>query len=272
MKTDISSSLSDARILERIRAQTPLVLNITNFVVMNTTANVLLAAGASPVMAHAEEEVEEMCSLASSLVINMGTLDARFVEAMLRAGKVAKTRGIPIVFDPVGVGATKYRTDSALKIMEMLRPTIVRGNASEIAMLAGASSAAPKGVDSTVEGESVLAQARSLSETFGSVVVISGAIDHLVHGDSHRRVHNGTPLFTKVTGMGCSATAYIGAVAAVEADPFTASLAATTAFAIAGELAAEQLTLDQPGSFPPLFLDKLAQLSSADLAFRSHIS
>lgn len=264
--------MADARILERVRARNPLVLNITNFVVMNSTANVLIAAGASPVMAHAEEEVEEMCALASSLVINMGTLDARFVDAMLRAGRVARSRGIPVVFDPVGVGATRYRTQSARRIMEELRPTIVRGNASEIGMLSGASSEAPKGVDSTVEGEAVISPARSLSETYGSVVVISGAVDHLVQGDSYRRVHNGTPLFTKVTGMGCSATAYLGAVAAVEADPFTAALTATSAFAIAGELAAENLTLDQPGSFPPLFLDRLAQLSSDDFRSRSHIS
>lgn len=263
-----------ASCIEEIRRRSPLVHNITNMVVINFTANVLLAAGASPVMAHAREEVEEMCGHASSLVLNIGTLDAGMVDAMLLAGAIARKRGIPIVFDPVGVGATQYRTAVARQIMESVRPTILRGNASEIAALEGTiSDGAPKGVDATLNSSSleVLSSARRLSDRYGCVVVISGEVDHVVSGDKHHEVHNGTSLFTRVTGMGCAATAYLGATAAVCTDPLFASVVGMAAFAVAGEVAVEECEEARPGRFSMSFLDSLAQLTSSTLLLRAHI-
>jgi hydroxyethylthiazole kinase len=251
--------------LERIRAEGPLVHNITNYVVMNTTANALLAIGASPVMAHAREEVEEMVSLASALVINIGTLSAPWVRAMLQAGRAARRRKIPIVLDPVGCGATRFRTGAAQKLMREVAPAIIRGNASEIRSLLGRK-AGTKGVDSRHTPDEVLDEARALSGSAGCVVSVSGPVDLIVEGDTVVRIANGHPLMARVTGMGCTASAITGAFAAVNLQSLKAAAHAMAVMGIAGEMAAERA--GGPGSFQMHFLDALSVLRKSDIAAR----
>ncbi len=254
--------------LERIRAEAPLVHNITNYVVMNTTANALLALGASPVMAHAPEEVAELASMARALVINIGTLSDSWVSSMLRAGEAAMRAGRPIVIDPVGAGATRFRTETARRLVEKLAPAIVRGNASEILAL-GADRHSTKGVDSVQTVEQALDAARSIAGTSGAAVAVSGPVDVIVWGRSVARVANGHPLMPRVTGLGCTATALCGAFAAVSESPSDAAVNAMAVMGIAGEIAAERA--GGPGSFLIAFFDALYNLDAAQIRTRLRI-
>jgi len=249
----------------RIRTEAPLVHNITNYVVMNTTANALLAIGASPVMAHATEEVAEMAGLARALVINIGTLSAPWIEAMLAAGAAARTRGIPVVLDPVGCGATQFRTGTAQKLIEAVKPAVIRGNASEIRALLRADQVT-KGVDSLHTPDEVLEDALALSRSAQCVVVVSGAVDLIVEGDRVARVANGHAMMTQVTGMGCTASALTGAFVAINAAPFLAAAHAMATMGVAGEIAAERSI--GPGSLQLNFLDTLYGQQAADFARR----
>jgi hydroxyethylthiazole kinase len=251
--------------IQRIRAEAPLVHNITNYVVMNTTANALLAIGASPVMAHALEEVEEMAGLARALVINIGTLSAPWVEAMLKAGKEARRRKIPVVLDPVGSGATQFRTATAQKLIQEIHPAVIRGNASEIRSLLRSGLGA-RGVDSRHTPDEVLDDARALSRSGGCVVSVSGPVDLIVEGDAVARVANGHPMMRKVTGMGCAASAITGAFAAVNPSPFQAAAHGMAVMGIAGEMAAERAA--GPGSFQTSFLDALHCIQESDIKQR----
>ena len=246
-----------------VREKSPLVHNITNYVVMNNTANALLAIGASPVMAHALEEVKDMVAIASVLVINMGTPSEKWVEAMLLAGKAAHEKGIPVVFDPVGVGATPYRNKVAASIVSICKPSVIRGNASEIMALAK-ESATTKGVDSTASSNAALNAAKRLSRETGAIVVISGEEDFVTDGKDVYSVKNGSPLMPKVTGMGCTATAIIGAFAAVNPDLMAAATHAMAVMGVAGELAARKA--DGPGTMQLHFLDTLYNLTAETLA------
>ncbi len=246
--------------IQTIRAQAPLVHNITNYVVMNFTANTLLAIGAAPVMAHALEEVEEMVGLSRALVLNIGTLSGPWVEAMCRAGRAARQRQIPVVLDPVGSGATRFRTETALRLIESVRPTIIRGNASEIRSLLCERSGT-RGVDSVHTPAEVQEEALALSRAAECVVSVSGAADLIVSNDRMVRIFNGHPLMSRVTGMGCAASALTGAFAAVHDDPFAAAAHAMTTMGIAGEMAAEQSL--GPGSFAVGFIDALARLGES---------
>lgn len=253
------------RDIQRIREEAPLVHNITNYVVMNTTANALLALGASPVMAHAIEEVEEMVSHARALVINIGTLSATWVEAMVKAGQEAKQRGIPIVLDPVGSGATQFRTAVAQRLLREISPTIVRGNASEIRSLI-LTGHGTKGVDSTHNPEEIRAEARELSISRQCVVSVSGPTDLIVARDSLIQVSNGHPMMPRITGLGCTATALTGAFASVNPSPLQAAAHAMVVMGIAGEMAAERAV--GPGSFQMHFLDALYLLQESDIELR----
>ncbi|GAB4012304.1 hydroxyethylthiazole kinase [Spirosoma migulaei] len=248
--------------IERIRTQAPLVHNITNFVVMNNTANALLALGASPAMVHAPDEVEEFVSISSALVVNIGTLDATFVAGMKLAMRQAKNLGKPIVFDPVGVGATTFRNRVSEELLALAPPDIIRGNASEIMALAGLN-AQTKGVDSLYGSEAAVDAAKRLSSVWGSVVVISGATDYIIQGKQTAVVANGHALMTKVTGMGCTATALTGAFAAVNTNYFQAATHAMAVMGIAGELAAEKKLA--PGSLQVNFLDALYELTESEI-------
>ena len=251
------------RDVQRIRAVSPLVHNITNYVVMNTTANALLAVGASPVMAHAVEEVEEMVALAGALVLNIGTLSGPWIEAMLRAGRAARRRGLPVVLDPVGSGATRFRTATTLRLLDEVGPTIVRGNASEIASLVS-DAGGTKGVDSTRASDQTVDAARAVAQRWHCVVSLSGATDIIVGAGSEWRVRNGHPMMARVTGMGCTASALTGAFAAVNRDPLPAAAHAMALMGVAGEMAVERA--DGPGTLQLHFLDALARIEEADLA------
>jgi hydroxyethylthiazole kinase len=257
--------------LLRVRAEAPVVHNITNYVVMNTTANALLAIGASPVMAHAPQEMEAMVGISSALVLNLGTLSDAWIEAMVLAGHAARRRGIPIVLDPVGAGATSYRTTTARRLLSELSPTIVRGNASEIRAL-GSDVAATRGVDSVYNAEESLDAARALCKAHGCVVSISGATDIIISGANVARVHNGVPMMTRVTGMGCTASALTGAfaaVAAVGASPLLAATQAMAVLGVAGELAAERAA--GPGSLQMQLFDVLNELAPDELERRARV-
>lgn len=262
MRTTISNTLKE------VREKAPLVHNITNFVVMNNTANALLAMGASPVMAHAVEEVEEMANLAAAVVLNMGTLSPLWVEAMLLAGQKAYQKGTPVVFDPVGVGATSYRTKVAAQIIQHCHPTIIRGNASEIMALCDAR-VKTKGVDSTTQSLSAIESAKLLAAQTGAVVVVSGETDLIVHQKQLVMLHNGSTLMPSITGMGCTATAIIGAMAGVEKDPFKAAVAGMAYLGVAGEIATERAK--GPGSLQMHLLDVLFTLREEELQKRLKI-
>lgn len=247
------------RDLSLVRERSPLIHNITNYVVMNNTANGLLAIGASPVMAHAVDEVAEMAGIASALVINIGTLDAEWVKAMLIAGKTALSKGIPVIFDPVGAGATSYRSEVCKQIISECKPTIIRGNASEIMALNNANSQT-KGVDSTDSSDSALDSAKKLALETGAVVVISGQTDYITDGVNTEVVKNGDPMMSRVTGMGCTATAVVAAFAAINANALEAATHGMAIMSICGEIAALQSRGN--GSLQMNFLDELCVLDN----------
>ena len=261
MKTTISNEVLSAAI-SAVRAKSPLVHNITNYVVMNNSANALLAIGASPVMAHWIEEMEEMTAIAGALVINIGTLDDKWIDGMLAAGKAAQRRGIPIVMDPVGVGATSQRTDAAMKIIGQCHPTIIRGNASEIMSLVDAT-VKSNGVDSSASSKDAVDSAKRLAAETGAVVVISGETDYITNGTDVYTVEGGHPIMTAVTGMGCTSTAIVGAFAAAVNDPMVAATAAMAVMSLAGERAAGYSKGN--GSMQMNFLDELYNLTPEKL-------
>lgn len=254
----------------KVRNISPLVHNITNYVVMNNTANTLLAAGASPVMAHAHPEMKDMVSIAGALVVNIGTLDEYWVDSMRLAIKQAEATGKPWVLDPVGAGATPYRNEILKEFMTRFHPSVIRGNASEIMSLAQ-TSATTKGVDSTHQADEALDAAIGLNKLTGAVICISGATDHIIHQAEHVSLSNGNPLMAKITGMGCSATALIGAFcAAAPENLYEATVAAMAIMGVAGEKAATRS--NGPGSLQMHFLDVLYHLNEDDfyhtLAFK----
>ena len=253
------------RDLAILREKSPLVHNITNYVAMNFSANALLAIGASPVMAHAVEEMDDMVAIASALVINIGTLDAEWVRGMLRAGRAAHRMGKPIVLDPVGAGATPYRTATAWEIIRECRPTIIRGNASEIMALVNADITS-KGVDSSQSSDDALESAKQLALSTGAVVVISGATDYITDGTRTETITNGSPLMTRVTAMGCTASSMVGAFAGINPDAFEAALHGMAAMGVCGELAVAKSPV--PGTLLTHFVDALYTITPEELASR----
>ena len=245
--------------LLNLKEKGPLVHNITNFVVMNNTANALLAIGASPVMAHAVEEMEAMVNIASALVINIGTLNPQWVTGMLAAGKAANTKGIPIILDPVGAGATPYRTSVCWQLINECKPSVIRGNSSEIMALVNAAGTT-KGVDSTTATEDALDAAKELAKTISAIVVISGKTDYITDGITTLSITNGHELMPKVTGLGCTASALCGAFAAANENKLIACTSAMAIMGIAGEIAAEKA--QGPGTLQLHFLDALYNLDS----------
>lgn len=248
--------------IESIRQKSPLVHNITNYVVMNNTANALLALGASPVMAHAEAEVVDMVNIAGALIINIGTLSDPWIRAMTKAVERAQERNIPIVLDPVGVGATEYRTRTARDLIHAAYPSIIRGNASEIMALCE-EDVATKGVDSTSSSDLAIDSARALNREFGSVVCITGETDYIISKDAMISVKNGDAMMPRVTGLGCTATALCGAFAAINPDCHLAAAHAMATMGIAGQIAAQ--TAKGPASLQLNFIDTLYQLSETHI-------
>ncbi len=237
---------------------------MTNFVVMNETANATLALGALPVMAHAAEEVEEMVALAGSLVLNIGTLWPELVESMIIAGKEANRRNIPVILDPVGAGATSLRTRSAMRILDEVRVSIIRANAGEAATLAG-TRAEVRGVESMgVEGD-VEKLCAELARRRDCTVAITGPADIISDGERLARVFNGHALLGTVTGTGCMCTTMVAGFAAAMDDPWQAAIGGLVYFGIAGEIAAARSGEGRPGTFHVELYDALAQVGAADI-------
>ena len=248
--------------LVALREKKPLIHNITNYVVMNYTANALLAMGASPVMAHAQNEVEDMVAFAGALVLNIGTLSDDWISSMIKAGKKASQLDTPIVLDPVGSGATPLRTKSAKSIISETNIKVIRGNASEILSLRDENSKT-KGVDSIHSVEEAAEAARNLAQELRTTLAITGPVDLVTDGTRILRVSNGHPLMGYVTGTGCTATAAIGAFLAVDNDPLNATATALSFFGLAGEIAAE--TASAPGTFSIRMLDALYTITPEKL-------
>ncbi|MDX6474626.1 MAG: hydroxyethylthiazole kinase [Gaiellaceae bacterium] len=256
--------------LRRLRDSKPLIHQITNYVVMNETANATLALGALPVMAHAREEVEEMAAIAGALVLNIGTLSPHWIEAMLLAGRVANERRIPVVLDPVGAGATTYRTETAKRILDEVDITVLRGNAGEIATLVGVE-AEVRGVESIGSGGDPAELAREAGRRLGLVASVTGAVDHVSDGDTTISIANGDPLLATITGTGCMSSALTGCFLAVNAEaPLAAAAEALVAFGVAGEDAAAGAR--GPGSFHVALYDALAALDPDTLDGRARAS
>jgi hydroxyethylthiazole kinase len=253
-----------------LREGKPLVHQITNYVVMNETANATLALGALPVMAHAREEVEEMTGIASALVLNIGTLSEHWVESMLLAGVAANTRRIPVVLDPVGVGATAYRTETARRILGSVDVAVLRGNAGEVATLVGAQ-AEVRGVESISIGMEPAELAREAARLLGVIASVTGPVDHVSDGDRVLAVSNGHELLSTVTGTGCMSTAMTGCfLAAKPGEPLEAAAEALAAFGVAAEDAAEGA--DGPGTFHARLYDALYALDPQTLEGRARIA
>jgi hydroxyethylthiazole kinase len=245
-----------------VREKSPLVHNITNYVVMNNTANALLAVGASPVMAHAHPEIKSMTAISGSLLINIGTLDEYWVESMFLAIHEANAHGKPWVLDPVGAGATPYR-DEVLAELIKLRPKVIRGNASEIMALSKYSTRVTKGVDTSHQSIEAVKAAELLNQELGSVVCISGATDIIVDKEQKVYLSNGHPMMGRVTGLGCTASALIAAFTAVEPAQILAStVSAMALLGVAGEIAGKNAA--GPGSLQMLLTDKLYNITEVE--------
>jgi hydroxyethylthiazole kinase len=240
--------------LNLLRQSKPLVHNITNMVVMNVTANALLAIGASPVMAHSKKEVREMVTLAGALVLNIGTLSEEWIASMLMAGEKATELNIPVILDPVGSGATAFRTASAKKLIEKINIRVICGNPSEILSL-GHEDSKTKGVDSlhTVNDAAIIAKA--LAKQLKTTLAITGPTDLVTDGERSIRILNGHPFMGCITGSGCMATAIIAAFLAVDTDAVSAAATALSFFGLAGEIAGNNSK--GPGTFMIRLLDAL---------------
>jgi hydroxyethylthiazole kinase len=247
--------------IQKVRTLSPLVHNITNYVVMNSSANALLAAGASPVMAHAEEEVRDMVRISDSLVLNIGTLSKKWIDSMKIALKEANRLGKPVVFDPVGAGATNYRTETVKDLLNTGTISVMRGNASEIMALMSAGFHT-KGVESTESAGNAVESAKLLQQKYKCIICISGKIDYILSQDEIAEIHNGHEMMSRITGMGCSATALIGAFAGITNDYFEAAISGMALMGVAGELAVRESS--GPGSLQIHFYDKLNNLTSKD--------
>ncbi|MEJ2719178.1 MAG: hydroxyethylthiazole kinase [Deltaproteobacteria bacterium] len=257
-----------AEILRQVRASRPVVHNITNYVVMNSTANVLLAMGASPIMAHAPEEVAEVVGLANSVVINIGTLSKSWIESMVLGSRVCHIAGKPFVLDPVGAGATKLRTRTATQIIEAATPTVIRGNASEI-MALSPEGGITRGVDAVHHVDDACDAAHSIARALGTVVAVTGERDVVTDGNRSLVITGGHALLGYVTGTGCAASVVVGAFISQGSDPVEGTAAALAFFGLAGEWAAREA--DAPGSFWVKMLDALYAISPQDLESQARI-
>lgn len=257
-------------IADAVRAKKPLVHCITNYVTVNDCANALLAVGASPVMADDIDEVADIVNIANALVINIGTLNARTIRSMEEAGRLAASRGIPIILDPVGAGASRLRTETARELAAKIPFTVIRGNLSEIECLSGGIGNT-RGVDAACDDgrkdavAAALAASRALCRATGAVVAVTGAIDVVAEENAHFAISNGHPLMPRITGSGCMLSAILGAFCA-SASPFEATVAACAAMGLAGEHAAKAAGDRGTGAYRSALIDSLSLMDSRVLA------
>jgi hydroxyethylthiazole kinase len=258
-----------ADLLARVREHHPLIHHLTNFVTAGDVANVTLALGASPIMTRAPEEVEEMAAQAGAVVLNTGTLTVDSVGVMILAGRRANARGIPVVLDPVGVGGTTFRTEQVARILTAVRAACIRGNAGEIAALAGRAGGV-RGVDVRGDVGDLEALIRRLARETRGAIAATGSHDLLTDGTTLVRITNGHALLARITGSGCMATAAVAAAAAVEPDPLVAATAGLVWFEVAAERAAEHAA--GPGTFRAALIDAVAALDGPTIMSRARIA
>lgn len=248
--------------LEAVKEKSPLIHHLTNYVTVNDCANIVLALGGSPVMADDISEVEEMVAFAGALVINVGTLNARTIESMIAAGKRANELGVPVILDPVGVGATALRTNTVENLIKEVRFSVIRGNMSEIKIISGLN-VEIKGVDSAASEEGGKEIAVKLSKKLGAVIAITGAVDVIADGDKVCLISNGDKILSKVTGTGCMSTSLIGTYAGATKDYFLAAIAGVMTMGLAGELAYKSLKeSDGIGTFKVRLFDEIYKMNS----------
>jgi len=273
MSSDIKADKKRiAEIAGAVREKRPLVHCITNYVTVNDCANALLAIGASPVMADDEREIADIVAIASALVINIGTLNDRTIRSMVMAGKVAAKRGIPVILDPVGAGASKLRTETALSLIAEIPFAVIRGNASEIRILA-TGTGTTRGVDASESDtaadrfEALRDEASNLAQKTGAVIAITGATDIVSDGTNVYAIKNGHPLMSRITGSGCMLSAITGAFAAARTDNLVDAVAAAIAtMGIAGEKAARAEARHGTGSYRVALIDALSRLDAREVA------
>ena len=241
-------------LLVKIKKEKPLILNITNYVTMDFVANGLLSLGASPVMSHATEEIGDLISLANSIVINLGTLDKNFFKLCEHACLIANQLKKSIILDPVGAGASRYRTKMALKLINDYDISIIRGNASEVIALSGLS-CVTKGVDSAVQSDQAIESAKMISTHHNITVIVSGEVDQVIEANTVQSFFYGSPLMPMITGSGCLLSAVVGTFHAIQKNKVEASIAATVFYGICGEIASKKT--NSPGSFKTEFLNAL---------------
>lgn len=257
------------QLLEQVRDKVPLIHNITNYVTVNDVANAILAIGASPIMADAIEEAADITAVSSALVLNIGTLNGRTVESMISAGKKANSLGIPVIFDPVGAGASCLRSDVTRTILESVKISILRGNLSEISFTAGLS-ASTKGVDVSKEDEKhdIVSVARKAAAQWDCIAAVTGAVDVIAGPGRLVKIRNGNKMLSRVTGTGCMTTALVGAFAGAGQDPFAAAAGGVASMGIAGELAFEAAGKTGTGSYHIAIIDALSCLDGKLFAGR----
>ena len=259
-----------AQDLNAIRENKPLVHSITNFVVMNETANAALCLGALPIMSHAIEEVEEMVGISSALVLNIGTLTPNWVDSMELAGKRANALNIPVILDPVGAGATRLRTDACKRLLENVKVSVVRGNLAEVATLMGVASEV-RGVESIGASEDAPSVAKRFASAYNCVAAITGVVDTVSDGTRTALISNGHPMMGKVVGTGCISNVIVAAFTAVQKDTFIAAVGGLTAFGISGELAAD-ISGNRPGTFHCELYNALYAITPEDIETKSRIA
>lgn len=262
-----AQTIADA--LTAVRTSCPLVHHITNAVTINDCANITLCTGAAPVMAPAPEEAGEMAAMAGAVVLNIGTLSLSQVESMLIAGKAANERGIPVILDPVGAGATAMRTDACERLLAELDITVLKGNAGEIGVLAGAGGEV-RGVDSAGLAGDPAAVCAACARKYGTVVVMTGPLDYISDGERTVVVENGHPMMARLSGTGCMTASVVGSFVAAGNDVMVAAAAACAAFSRAGERAAELAR--GPYSFRTALFDEMANLTADDLCAHARVT
>jgi hydroxyethylthiazole kinase len=262
-------------LIETVREKKPLVHHITNYVTVNDCANITLGIGASPIMADANEEAAEIAGISQAVVLNMGTLNPRTVQSMFLAGKAAKNAGVPVIFDPVGAGASAYRNETAARLISEVKFTVIRGNISEIKFIAGLKSET-KGVDageSDIDSTDGINIAKSLANRLNCVIAITGAIDIISDGEKVALLKNGHPMLANLTGTGCMCSSLVGSfVGAAPQSPFEATICAVLSMGIAGEIAYEKAGEIGNGSFRVALHDAISKIDSTILEKRAKVS
>lgn len=249
-------------LMTAVRSKGPLVHHITNYVTVNDCANICICSGGSPVMTDALEDVVDMVSVADALVLNIGTLNTRVNRSMLTAGKVAREHGVPIVFDPVGMGATPFRTSTVLEIIRRVRPDVIKGNQGEMGVLSGIGGDV-KGVDSQGASGDMAGIVSCIADRYGCIAAATGVCDYVSDGDSVVRLSNGHDLLGAVTGTGCMVSSVVGCYVGADQPSVDSVSTAISAFNISAEYAAK--ASNGPGTFKPALMDAMYNLSSADL-------